>query len=95
MHGQQNIKIHTNKVHDVHITVIFRLTSPIPWVPTKMNCYPSHNHKQHSPTSNSSGSNIINHIVLLPENLLLKFYNFEHRTKMKFEAPQKQINQKR
>jgi len=54
-----------------------------------MNCYPSYNYKQHNPTSNSCGSNIINHTVLLLKNLLLKLYNFEYRTKMKFKAPQK------
>jgi len=30
----------------------------------------------------------VNHPVLVRKNLLLKFYNFEHRTKIKFEVPQ-------
>ena len=40
-------------------------------------------------TGNSCDSNIINYTILLPKNLLLKLYNFEHRNKMKFKAPQK------
>jgi hypothetical protein len=62
---------------------------PIPWFSTKMNCHSSHNYKEYSTTGNNCGSNIINHPIVLPEYLLLKFYNFEHRTKWKLEIPQK------
>ena len=62
---------------------------PIPWFPTKINCHSSHNYKQYSTTDNNCGSNIINHPILLPKYLILKFYNFEHRTKMNLEVPQK------
>ena len=42
-----------------------------------------------TPTSNNCDSNIINHPILLPRDLGLKFYKFEHRTKMKLEVLQK------
>jgi hypothetical protein len=80
---------HTNEIRDIYITTIFRWTPPIPRFSTKMNCYSSHNYKQHSPTSDNCGSNIINHLILLPKNLLLKIYDLKYRTKMKPEVSQK------
>jgi hypothetical protein len=74
--------------HDIHITTIFRWTPPIPQISTKMNCYSSHNYEQYSPTSDNCGSNIINHLILLPKNLLLKIYDLKYRTKMKPKVSQ-------
>jgi hypothetical protein len=54
-----------HKIHDIHINVILRWTSPIPWISTKMNCYSSHNYKQHSSNSNNCSSNITNYSILL------------------------------
>ena len=50
---------YTDKIHDIHITIIFRWASPISWIPTKMNCYSSHDYKQHSPVSNDCSSHIV------------------------------------
>ena len=69
--------------HVIHITIIFRWASSVPWFPTKMNCYLNHNYKHYSPTSNNSSSNIINHPILVPKNLLFKIHNFKHRNKVK------------
>jgi len=55
------------KIHDIHITVICRWASSIPWIPTKMNCYSSRKYKQYNPTSNNSISNIINYPIPLPK----------------------------
>ena len=43
----------TDKIHNIHITAIIRRASSFPCVPTKMNCYLSHNYEQYSPTSNN------------------------------------------
>jgi hypothetical protein len=85
---------HTNEIHDIHITSIFRWTPPITRISTEMNCYSSHNYKQHSPPSNNRGSNITKHLIQLPKNLLLMIFNPKYRTKMKRKASQKQFNQK-
>jgi hypothetical protein len=74
---------HTDEIHAIHIAAIFRWPTTIPRISTKLNCYSSHNYKQHSPTSNNCGSNITNHSILLPKNLLLKIYDLKYRTKMK------------
>ena len=76
----------SNKIYNVYITIIPGRAPSIPWVSTRMNCYPSNNYKQHGSASNSWGSNIIVYPILLPKNLLLKLYNFEHRNKMKLKA---------
>jgi hypothetical protein len=39
----------TNKIYNIHIFTIPRWSPPIPWISTEMNCYSSHNYKQHSP----------------------------------------------
>jgi hypothetical protein len=63
--------------------------NPIPRIPTKMNCHPSHNYKQHGSTSNNCSSDILNHPILLPKNFLLKIYDPKYWAKMKFKIPQK------
>ena len=73
-HWHRGQRKYTDKTHDIHITVIFRWASSIPWIPTKMNCYSSHNYKQYSPTSNNCSTNIINYPLLLPKNLLLYMF---------------------
>jgi hypothetical protein len=57
---------YSDTIRDNHITIVIRWAAPIPWIPTKINCYPSHNYKQHSPISNNCSSNIINYPTLLP-----------------------------
>ena len=84
----------TDKIHNIHITNIFRWAASIPWVHTKMNCYSSHNYKQYSSTSNNCCINLINYSVLLSKNFLLKIYDPKHRAKMKYKIPQKHLNQK-
>ena len=67
--------------YDIHITVIFAWASSIPRISTKMNCYSSNNYKQYNPTSNNCSSNIINHPILLPKNILLKIHILKHGKK--------------
>ena len=58
----------------------------MPWIPTEMNSYSGRNYKQYNLAGNNYSSNIINHPILLPTNLLLKICNPKHRTKMKYKV---------
>jgi hypothetical protein len=47
---------HTNKIHNINISIVLRWTASIPWIPTKINYYSSHNHKQFKSSRNNCSS---------------------------------------
>jgi hypothetical protein len=49
----------------IHIIIISRWSSSISWIPTKMNCYSSHNYKQYGSISNNCSSDNPVALVLL------------------------------
>ena len=83
---------YTNKIYNVYIPIVPGRAPSIPWISTKMNRYSSNNRKLPNSASNCYSSNITNHSILLPKNLLLKLCNFEYRTKIKPKTSQKQNN---